>query len=152
MIREVSLEKTTYADPPARFEAGTPHIAGCIGLGAAIDYLDRIDLDAAAAYENELFAYATDALSGISGLRIIGTANKRVSVISFVMDGAHPHDVGTIADQQGVAVRAGHHCAQPVMRHFNIPATTRAATAFYNTREDIDTLVRALHTANEVFN
>lgn len=152
MIREVSLEKSTFADPPARFEAGTPHIAGCIGLGAAIDYLYRIDLEAAAAYENELFSYATVALSEVSGLKIIGTARKKVSVISFVMDGVHPHDVGTIVDQQGVAVRAGHHCAQPVMRHFNIPATTRAATAFYNTREDIDTLVRALHTANEVFN
>ena len=151
MIREVSLEKTTYADPPARFEAGTPHIAGCIGLGAAVDYLDRIDLESAAAYENDLLAYATDALSEISGLRIIGTAEEKVSVISFVMDGVHPHDVGTVVDQHGVAVRAGHHCAQPVMRHFNIPATTRAATAFYNTREDIDTLVRALLAANEVF-
>ncbi|MDE2889605.1 MAG: cysteine desulfurase [Gemmatimonadota bacterium] len=151
MIQKVSLEKTTYADPPARFEAGTPHIAGCIGLGAAIDYLNRIDLEAAAAYENELFAYATDALSEISGLRIIGTAQDRVSVISFVLKGVHPHDVGTIVDQHGVAVRAGHHCAQPVMRHFNIPATTRAATAFYNTREDIDTLVRALHAAKEIF-
>jgi cysteine desulfurase/selenocysteine lyase len=151
MIREVSLEKTTYAAPPARFEAGTPHIAGCIGLGAAVDYLDRIDMESAAAYENDLLAYATDALSEISGLRIIGTAEEKVSVISFVMDGVHPHDVGTVVDQHGVAVRAGHHCAQPVMRHFNIPATTRAATAFYNTREDIDTLVRALLTANEVF-
>lgn len=151
MIREVSFERTTYADPPARFEAGTPHIAGCIGLGAAIDYLNRIDLEAAAEYENQLFAYATEALSGISGLRIIGTARERVSVISFVMDGVHPHDVGTVVDECGVAVRAGHHCAQPVMRHFNIPATTRAATAFYNTREDIDTLVRALHTVKEVF-
>ncbi|MCY3764353.1 MAG: cysteine desulfurase [Gemmatimonadetes bacterium] len=151
MIREVSFEGTTYADPPARFEAGTPHIAGCIALGAAIDYLNRIDLQAAAEYENQLLAYATEALSGISGLRIIGTAREKVSVISFVMDDVHPHDVGTIVDECGVAVRAGHHCAQPVMRHFNIPATTRAATAFYNTHEDVDTLVRALHTVNEVF-
>jgi cysteine desulfurase/selenocysteine lyase len=151
MIRTVSMQKSTYADPPNRFEAGTPHISGGIGLGVAIDYLNRIGLDSAAAYEAELMDYADGVLREIPGLRMIGNAKNKVSVLSFVMDAAHPHDVGTILDQAGIAVRAGHHCAQPIMQHFKIPATTRAATAFYNTREDIDALAKALHHVNEVF-
>lgn len=151
MIRTVSLDRSTYADTPTKFEAGTPNIAGGIGLGVAIDYLNRIGLDSAAEYEAELMDYASEALDKVPGLRLVGSAENRVSVLSFVMEAAHPHDIGTILDQEGIAVRAGHHCAQPVMQHFNIPATTRAATAFYNTREEIDALARALHKVNEVF-
>jgi cysteine desulfurase/selenocysteine lyase len=151
MIRSVSFEETTYAEVPTRFEAGTPHIAGGIGLGAAIDYLNQLDIEKAAEYEDDLMDYATQALYEVPGLRLIGTAAKKVSVLSFVMEGIHPHDVGTILDQQGIAVRAGHHCAQPVMQRFGLSATTRASTAIYNTREDIDALVRGLHTVNEVF-
>ena len=151
MIRTVSLDRSTYADTPTKFEAGTPNIAGGIGLGVAIDYLNRIGLDSAAEYEAELMDYASEALDKVPGLRLVGSAENRVSVLSFVMEAAHPHDIGTILDQEGIAVRAGHHCAQPVMQHFNIPATTRAATAFYNTREEIDALARALHKVNKVF-
>ena len=151
MIRSVTFEETIYAEVPTRFEAGTPHIAGGIGLGAAIDYLNQLDIEKAAEYEDDLMEYATQALYDVPGLRLIGTAAKKVSVLSFVMEGIHPHDVGTILDQQGVAVRAGHHCAQPVMRRFGLSATTRASTAIYNTREDIDALVQGLHTVNEVF-
>jgi cysteine desulfurase/selenocysteine lyase len=152
MIRSVDLTSSTYADPPTRFEAGTPHIAGVIGLGAAIDYLARIGLDHAARYEDRLLDYAGEALQEIPGLRMIGTAKRKVSVLSFIMEDVHPHDIGTILDQQGVAVRAGHHCAQPVMKRFGIPATTRASTALYNTREDIDALIKALHKVRDVFN
>jgi cysteine desulfurase / selenocysteine lyase len=151
MIRSVSFEGTTFADIPTRFEAGTPHIAGGIGLGIAIDYLNQIGLDAAESYERELTAYAMQSLAQVPNLRLIGESETKVSAVSFVMENAHPHDVGTILDQDGIAVRAGHHCAQPVMQFYGIPATTRASTAFYNTREDIDALVSGLHRVNEVF-
>jgi cysteine desulfurase / selenocysteine lyase len=151
MIRSVTFEKTTYNTPPHKFEAGTPDIAGVIGLGAAIDYVNDLGLDHIAAYEAELLEYATSALSRIDGLRIIGTARHKAAVISFVLEGVHPHDVGTILDQQGVAVRTGHHCAQPLMDRFGVPATTRASFAFYNTREEVDALVRGLQKVKEIF-
>jgi len=151
MIESVSFEGTTFAQVPAKFEAGTPDIAGVIGLGAAIDYLEDIGLERIAAYEHELLAYATTALEAIPGLRLVGTAPEKASVLSFVLDGVHPHDIGTVLDQQGVAIRAGHHCAQPVMEHFGVAATARASLAFYNTRKDVDTLVRALHHVRELF-
>ena len=151
MIRTVSFEKTEYNDIPFRFEAGTPNIAGCLGLGAAVDYLLGLDLDAIAAHENELLRHATDALSEVPGLTIIGTALRKASVISFILDGVHAHDVGTILDQEGVAVRAGHHCTQPLMERFGVPATTRASLGLYNTREEIDAFVAAVHTVVEVF-
>jgi len=151
MIRSVTFEKTTYASIPMRFEAGTPNIEGAVGLGAAVDYLHQLDWEAVARHEADLLAYATGALSAIPGLRIIGTAANKVSVVSFVLDGAHSHDVGTILDQEGVAVRTGHHCTQPVMDFFGVPATARASMALYNTRDDIDRLVAALHRVREVF-
>jgi cysteine desulfurase/selenocysteine lyase len=151
MIASVTFEKTTYNTLPFKFEAGTPDIAGVVGLGAAIDYVEEIGLDNIAAYEGELLEYATSELSKVGGLRIIGTAKHKAGVISFVMDGIHPHDVGTILDQQGVAVRTGHHCAQPLMDRFAVPATTRASFAFYNTREEIDALVRGLAKVKEIF-
>jgi cysteine desulfurase/selenocysteine lyase len=151
MIHTVTFEKTTYAGLPEKFEAGTPAIAPCVGLGAAVDYLNSIDLDAAFAYEHELMAYATERLSSIPGVKIIGTAAEKASVLSFTVEGVHPHDVGTILDQAGVAVRAGHHCAQPVMQFFDVPATTRASFAFYNTREEIDALCDAVEKVIEVF-
>jgi cysteine desulfurase/selenocysteine lyase len=151
MIESVTFEQTTFKAPPHRFEAGTPDIAGAIALGAAIDYLDGIGLDRIAAWERELTSYATSALEEIPSLRIIGTAHEKVGVISFVLDAAHPHDVATVLDQEGVAVRAGHHCAQPVMDRFGIPATTRASFSLYNTREEVDVLVHAIHKAQELF-
>ena len=151
MIRSVTFEKTTYADVPARFEAGTPHIAGGIGLGAAVDYVNEVGLEAAAAYEDALLKYATEALAGVPKIRLIGTARRKVSVLSFVMGDIHPHDIGTILDREGVAVRAGHHCAQPLMHRFGVAATVRASLALYNTREDVDALVRGLHRVIEVF-
>ncbi|HEY0379579.1 MAG TPA: cysteine desulfurase [Pyrinomonadaceae bacterium] len=151
MIRTVTFEKTTYAGLPNKFEAGTPAIASQIGLGAAIDYLNAIGRERAVVYEHELLAYATDKLSAIEGVRIIGTAAEKASVVSFVVDEVHPHDIGTILDQEGIAVRAGHHCAQPVMHRFNVPATARASFAFYNTRQEVDTLVRAVEKVIEVF-
>ena len=151
MIRSVTFEKTTYNDLPYKFEAGTPDIAGVIGLGAAIDYLDRIGMDAVAAHEHDLLEYGTRALKNISGLRLIGTAREKAGVLSFVIDGVHPHDAGTILDREGVAVRAGHHCAQPVMDRFGVSATIRASLAFYNTREDIDALVAGIQKVKEVF-
>jgi cysteine desulfurase / selenocysteine lyase len=151
MISLVTFEKTHYNVLPYKFEAGTPHIAGGIGLGAAIDYLAGLDWERVAAHEHDLLAYATSALSRIDGLRIIGTAREKVGVISFVFDHVHAHDVGTILDQEGVAVRAGHHCAMPVMQRFGVPATTRASFALYNTREEIDVLVRGIHRALKVF-
>lgn len=150
MIHTVTFEKTTYNDAPYRFEAGTPNIAGAIGLGAAIDYVTGLGLDAIAAYEDDVFAYATEALEAIPGLRLIGTARDKVSVLSFVIDGCHPHDIGTILDQEGIAVRTGHHCAQPVMDRFGIPATARASFALYNTKEEIDILVEGIHKVREV--
>lgn len=151
MISSVTFEKTTYNRVPHKFEAGTPHIAGAIGLAAAIDYLTSIGLDAVARYEHDLLAYATEAVSSVPGLRIIGTARHKASILSFVLDGIHPHDIGTILDQEGVAIRAGHHCAQPLMQRFGVPATARASLALYNTKEEVDTLVRALEKVREVF-
>jgi len=151
MIKSVTFEKTTYADLPNKFEAGTPAIASQIGLGAAIDYLNIIGREKAAAYEDELLSYATDRISAIEGVRIVGTAREKLGVLSFTIDGVHPHDIGTILDQQGIAVRAGHHCAQPVMRRLNLPATARASFAFYNTTGEIDQLVGAIEQVIEVF-
>jgi cysteine desulfurase/selenocysteine lyase len=151
MIRVVSFEKTTYAGLPEKFEAGTPSIAANIGLGAAIEYLNSIDLDAAFAYEHELLEYATEKLSAIEGVKIIGTAKDKASVLSFTIENVHPHDIGTILDQQGIAVRAGHHCAQPVMQFFDVPATARASFAFYNTKEEVDKLAEAVQKVIEVF-
>lgn len=150
-IRTVSFEKTTYAPLPAKFEAGTPAIAAGIGLGAAIDYLNSIDFEAAAKHEHELLEYATKRLSDIPEVTIIGTAAEKASVISFTIADIHPHDIGTILDQQGVAIRAGHHCAQPVMQFFDVPATARASFAFYNTKEEVDTLVDSIQKVIDVF-
>jgi cysteine desulfurase / selenocysteine lyase len=152
MISSVSFEKTTYHTLPHKFEAGTPNIAGAVGLGAAIDYLNELGLQRLAAHEDELLAYATIAVSGVPGVRLIGTAREKVSVVSFTLGDVHPHDIGTILDQEGIAIRTGHHCAQPVMQRFGVPATARASLALYNTREEIDTLVAGLHKVNEVFN
>ncbi|HUA83012.1 MAG TPA: cysteine desulfurase [Bryobacteraceae bacterium] len=151
MIRTVTFEKTTYNTPPFKFEAGTPDIAGVIGLAAAIDYVNEIGIENMAAQEAELLDYATRELEKIEGLKILGTAKHKAAVISFVLEGIHPHDVGTILDRYGVAVRTGHHCAQPLMERFGVPATTRASFAFYNTREDVDALVRAIHKVKELF-
>jgi cysteine desulfurase/selenocysteine lyase len=151
MIKSVTFEKTIYADLPNKFEAGTPAIASQIGLGAAIDYLNIIGREKAAAYEHELLNYATERLSAIEGVRIIGTAREKLGVLSFVIEDIHPHDIGTILDQRGIAVRAGHHCAQPVMQRFKVPATARASFAFYNTREEVDVLVSAIEKVIEVF-
>lgn len=151
MIKMVTLEKTLYNDLPHKFEAGTPHIAGVIGLGAAIEYVNNIGLQAIAAYEHELLDYATEAITAVKGLRIIGTAANKVSVVSFVLDNIHPHDIGTILDHEGIAIRTGHHCAMPVMQHFQIPATARASIAFYNTKQEIDCLVQGIENAKKVF-
>jgi cysteine desulfurase/selenocysteine lyase len=151
MIKTVTFEKTTYADLPNRLEAGTPAIASQIGLGAAIDYLNTIGREQAAAHEAELLRYATERISAIEGVRIIGTAKNKASVLSFVIDDIHPHDIGTILDQEGIAVRAGHHCAQPVMQRFKVPATARASFAFYNTKEEIDVLARTIERVIEIF-
>ena len=151
MIKSVTFERTIYNDLPYKFEAGTPNIAGAIGLGAAIDYVQSVGYDSFAAYEDELLEYGTKALESIEGLRIIGTAPRKAGILSFVMENVHPHDIGTILDTEGVAVRTGHHCAQPVMQRFQIPATVRASMAMYNTKEDIDALVRAIDRVIEVF-
>jgi cysteine desulfurase/selenocysteine lyase len=151
MIRTVTFEKTTYAGLPEKFEAGTPAIAAGIGLGAAVDYLNSIDFEAAAAYEHELLEYATEKLSAIEGVKIIGTAREKASVLSFTIENIHPHDIGTILDQSGIAIRAGHHCAQPVMQFFDVPATARASFAFYNTREEVEKLAEAVEKVIEVF-
>jgi cysteine desulfurase/selenocysteine lyase len=151
MILSVSFARTIYAPIPAKFEAGTPHIAGVVGLGAAIDYLASLDRAQIAAHEADLLAYATERLCELPGLRILGTAAHKAAVISFVLEGIHPHDVGTIVDQEGVAIRTGHHCTQPVMEFFGVPATARASFALYNTREEVDALVRALLKVREVF-
>jgi cysteine desulfurase/selenocysteine lyase len=151
MIKTVTFEKTTYADLPYKFEAGTPNIAGGIGLGAAFDYLNHLGLDRIAAYEHELLLYGTEALLQIPGLRIIGTAREKAAVLSFVIEGIHPHDIGTVLDRQGIAVRTGHHCAQPVMDWFHVPATTRASLAFYNTMSEIDALTAGLKKVKEIF-
>ena len=151
MITSVSFEKTTYNVVPHKFEAGTPNIVGSIGLGAAIGYLASIDLDRAAAYENELLAHATEALGEIPGVRLIGTAREKAGVIAFAVDGIHPHDIGTVLDQEGIAIRAGHHCTQPVMRRFGVPATARASLCFYNTHEEIEALALAVRKVQRVF-
>ena len=151
MILTVTFEKTTYNELPYKFEAGTPNIAGGIGLGAALEYIEAIGLDNIAAYEHELLLYGTEVLSRIPGLRLIGTARDKAAVLSFVMEGIHPHDIGTLLDQMGIAVRTGHHCAQPVMDRFQIPATTRASLAFYNTIEELDALAAGLHKVKEMF-
>src|SRR5215813_1828909 len=151
MIKSVTFAKTTYADLPNKFEAGTPAIASQIGLGAAIDYLNIIGREKAAVYEHELLQYATQRLSSSEGVRFIGTAREKLSVLSFTIEGVHPHDIGTILDQQGIAVRAGHHCAQPVMQHFKLPATARASFAFYNTKAEADALADAVEKVIEVF-
>jgi cysteine desulfurase/selenocysteine lyase len=145
MIRSVTFEKSTWNDLPHKFEAGTPHIEGAIGLGAAVDYLTDLGMDRLMAHEQEQLAYGTEALQAVPGLRLIGTARRKASILSFVLSDIHPHDIGTIVDREGVAIRTGHHCAQPVMQRFGIPATARASLALYNTREDIDALVAALH-------
>ena len=151
MIRSVTFEKTLYNVPPYKFEAGTPDIAGAIGLAAAIKYVGRLGLDRISAHEAELLAYAHQALSGIEGVRIIGTAREKASVVSFVVEQIHAHDLGTILDQEGVAIRAGHHCAQPTMARFGVAATARASFALYNTKDEVDALVRALDKGFEVF-
>jgi cysteine desulfurase / selenocysteine lyase len=150
MILAVSFSGTVYNELPYRFEAGTPHIAGAIGLGAAVDYLESIGLERIAAAEDDLLAYATQALGAIPGLAIVGTAPEKAAVVSFTLEGIHPHDLGTILDHEGVAIRTGHHCAMPVMEFFGVPATARASFAFYNTRAEVDRLVAALHVAREM--
>jgi cysteine desulfurase/selenocysteine lyase len=151
MISLVTFEKTHYNVLPYKLEAGTPHIEGVVGLGAAIDYIENIGLDAVAPHEQKLLAHATEALSDIRGLRIIGTAKQKAGVISFVLEGIHAHDVGTVLDREGIAIRAGHHCAMPVMQRFGVPATARASFALYNKSEEIDALVKAIHKVSEVF-
>ena len=151
MIRTVRFSGSTWNELPHKFEAGTPNIAGAIGLGAAMDYLGTVGLPAIADYEQELLAYGTERLQSVKGLKIIGTARHKAGVLSFVMDGIHPHDLGTIVDREGIAIRTGHHCAMPVMERFAIPATARASLAFYNTRADLDALAAALEKAHEVF-
>ena len=150
-IKSVTYEKTIYNDLPYKFEAGTPHIAGVIGLGAAIDYVNGIGMERAAAYEHELLEYGTEQLQAIEGLRLLGTAREKAAVLSFLLDGIHPHDIGTVLDTQGIAIRTGHHCAQPLMQRFQIPATARASFAFYNTKAEIDALVEGIHRTFEVF-
>jgi len=151
MIRNVSFEGTTYNEIPHKFEAGTPNIGAVIALGAALDYLERLDWVAVRRYEGELAAYAYERLSKVPGLRLVGDAAERVGVFSFVMDEVHPHDIGTILDQTGVAIRTGHHCAEPLMRRMGVSATARASLAFYNTREEVDALIDGLMQVCELF-
>jgi cysteine desulfurase/selenocysteine lyase len=151
MIESVTFDKTTYNSLPYKFEAGTPDIAGVIGLGAAIDYVNELGIETIAAYEHDLLHYAVHALSCEPGIRIIGTSKHKAGAISFVIDGVHPHDVGTVLDHQGIAVRTGHHCAQPLMERFGVPATTRASLALYNTRQEIDALIAGLRKVKEIF-
>jgi len=151
MISLVTFEKTHYNVLPYKFEAGTPHIAGGIGLGAAIDYVNGLDWQKVIRHEQDVLSYATGLLTAIDGLRIIGTAREKAGVISFVLNHIHAHDVGTILDQEGIAIRAGHHCAMPVMQRFGVPATARVSLAFYNTREEVDRLVRAMQNVLKVF-
>ncbi|MFZ0793009.1 MAG: cysteine desulfurase, partial [Candidatus Korobacteraceae bacterium] len=151
MIRSVTFEKTLYNDLPYKFEAGTPNIGGAIGLGAAIDYIHHLGIENIAAHEHDLLVYATEALSAIPDVRLIGTAAEKAAVISFIIEGIHPHDIGTILDREGIAIRTGHHCAQPVMQRFRIPATARASFAMYNTRAEVDALVGGIQKVKEVF-
>ena len=151
MIRSVTFEKTLYNRVPHKFEAGTPHVAGVIGLGAAIDYFQGIDAEARSAHERDLLEYGTRVLSAIPNLRILGAAREKAAVLSFVLEGVHPHDIGTILDRQGIAIRAGHHCTQPLMERLGVPATARASFAFYNTREEVDALAAGILKVREVF-
>jgi cysteine desulfurase/selenocysteine lyase len=151
MIKTVSFEGTEYNDPPGKFEAGTPNIAGGIGFGAAVDYLSGLGMDRVAAYEADLLDYATAELTAIEGMRIVGTAAAKAGVISFMLDDIHPNDLGTIIDHFGVAIRTGHHCAMPAIRHFGLPATARASLGIYNTREEVDVLAGALRKARSMF-
>ena len=151
MIASVTFEKTTYNSLPFKFEAGTPHIAGSVGLGAAIDYLHSLDFSLIEEYENELLNYGTQLLKSIPGVTIIGNAREKTSVMSFVLEGVHPHDIGTILDQEGVAIRTGHHCTQPVMKRFGIPATARASLSFYNTKQELDSLAKGIYKVKEMF-
>jgi len=151
MIKSVTFEKTIYNDIPNRFEAGTPNIVGVIGLGKAIDFIENITIEEIEKLEMELLNYATDKISSIEKVRIIGNSNKKASVISFVIEDIHPHDIGTIMDKLGIAIRAGHHCTQPIMDFYEIPATARASFAIYNTKEDVDKLVEAIEKTKEVF-
>ena len=151
MIKSVTFERTVYNDLPYKFEAGTPNIAGVIGMGAAIDYLTEIGMDRIDNYEHGLLEYGTECLSGIDGVKIVGNAQGKASVLSFVMDCAHPHDIGTILDTEGVAIRTGHHCAQPLMNRYGVPATARASLSFYNTKDEVDLLVKAIDRVIEVF-
>jgi cysteine desulfurase/selenocysteine lyase len=150
MISSVTFEKTTYNKVPFKFEAGTPDVAGAIGLGAAIEYLNEIGMERIEQYEHELLSYATEKVCAIPGVRLIGTAKEKAGVLSFVIEGIHPHDVGTVLDQEGIAVRTGHHCAQPIMDRFGIPATARASLAFYNTKEEVDALAAGIRKVQEV--
>ena len=152
MIKMVSMKETQYNDLPYKFEAGTPNIAGVIGLGAAIDYVNKIGLENISTYENELLNYANQQASEITGLKFIGTARQKASILSFTLDSIHPHDVGTILNSEGIAIRTGHHCAMPVMEYFKIPATSRASFTFYNTHEEIDALIKAIEKCKKVFN
>jgi cysteine desulfurase / selenocysteine lyase len=151
MIASVTFAKTTYNVLPYKFEAGTPNIAGVIGLGAAIDYVNRLGVSAIAAHEHDLLAYGTEALAAVPGLRLVGTAPEKAGVLSFVVEGIHPHDIGTILDYEGIAVRTGHHCAQPVMDRYGLPATARASLACFNTKGELDALVKGLHRVREMF-
>jgi cysteine desulfurase/selenocysteine lyase len=151
MISSVTFEKTIYNKLPYKFEAGTPDIAGGIGLHAAIQYLSSLGMDKVAAYEHDLLTYATEVVAGLAGVRLIGTAKEKASILTFVVEGVHPHDIGTVLDQEGIAVRTGHHCAQPVMERFGVPATVRASFGLYNTREEVDALVEAIQKVREVF-
>ena len=151
MIDTVTFEKTTYADLPFKYEAGTPHIAGAIALGAAVDYINAIGFDAIVAYEHDLLDYATEQLGAINSIRLIGTAPQKAGIISFLLGDVHPHDVGTILDREGIAVRTGHHCAQPIMDRFDVAATVRASFGLYNSREDVDALVAAMGRVQGIF-
>jgi cysteine desulfurase / selenocysteine lyase len=151
MIRSVTFEKTEYNDVPYKFEAGTPNIAGAVGLGVALDYVSAIGRDTIAAHESGLLRYATQAVASLRGVRIIGTANEKASILSFTLEGVHPHDIGTILDHQGVAIRAGHHCSMPVMQRYGISSTARASFALYNMREDVDALVAGIRTVQDIF-
>jgi cysteine desulfurase/selenocysteine lyase len=151
MIDSVTLEGSSWAPLPAKFEAGTPMIAQVIGLGAALRFMSGLEIDGITSWEHQLLTYATEGLSQIPGLRVIGTADRKASVLGFILEGAHPHDIGTVLDDEGIAIRAGHHCAQPVMRHFGVPATARASFAFYNTIGEVDALVAAVVRVRRMF-
>ena len=151
MIRSVTFEKTTYNELPYKFEAGTPHIAGGIGLGAALEYVSRVGIDRASAHERELLDYGTELLTAMPGVRLMGTAREKVGILSFIVDGVHPHDVGTVLDRDGIAVRTGHHCSQPVMDRFGVPATTRASLALYNSKAELDALAHGIRRVQKLF-